>query len=58
MNIDSPSTDQAACPWFPDVSCDEMCQHIGCGCQGLLIHMQSQGVPEAEIGGSPDFIPE
>jgi len=46
------------CEWFPEFTCDEQCRHLGCGAQGLLIHMQSMGVPQVEIGGSPHFIPE
>lgn len=40
------------CAFFPETECDEMCQGIGCGMQGLLIKMKADGVPESELGAS------
>lgn len=54
--VDKPSARR--CEWFPDVECDEICAHIGCGAQGLLINMRSEGVPQSEVGGSLNFIPQ
>lgn len=43
--------------WFPDLECDQICDHLGCGAQGLLIHMRASGVPQSEIGGDTNFRP-
>ena len=45
------------CQWFPEIECDAICDHLGCGAQGLLIKMKSEGVPQSEIGGRSDFRP-
>jgi hypothetical protein len=37
------------CHYFPETECDEMCPALGCGQQGLIIHMREQGVPECEL---------
>lgn len=57
MNL-MPDQSKAACPWFPGLECDEACFHLGCGNQGLLMHMIASGIPQSEIGGPTDFIPK
>lgn len=37
------------CKFFPNETCDGMCQTVGCGMQGAVIKMRSDGVPESEI---------
>ena len=45
------------CRYFPETTeCDKICAAIGCGAEGLVIHMRSQGIPESELGESPDPI--